>query len=211
MPKTSPSLRRDAERNRQLVLAAAKALVAERGLDVSKEEIARAAGVGMGTVYRRVPDKQGLIELLFTDHIDAVVALAEDAGRDSDPLRGLLRFMEGNLEMQAADRGLRELLRGARKDSKQVLQARELITPVVSDLVRRAKDAGQLAEDVTSGDFELVELMVTGVMDAAGSADTNLWRRALAVAFAGLGDRGALPGTSPDAEAIDRLHAGRRG
>ncbi|HEX7609109.1 MAG TPA: helix-turn-helix domain-containing protein, partial [Solirubrobacteraceae bacterium] len=57
-------LRRDAERNRQRVLAAARELFAERGLDVTLDDIARGAGVGVGTVYRRFPDKEQLIDAL---------------------------------------------------------------------------------------------------------------------------------------------------
>lgn len=201
-------LRRDAERNRQLLLATARALIAECGLDVGHEDIARAAGVGKGTVYRRFPDKQDLIDALFDEHIDAVVTLAEDARKASDPWEGLRRFMEGNLEMQARDRGLRELLRGSRQGSQLVRRARERITPAVGELVTRAQAAGALTENIAPGDFVLVELMVTGVMDAARSFDPDLWRRALAVALAGLCDGQALPGAPPDAEAIDRLHGG---
>lgn len=206
MPDAARPLRRDAERNRQLLLATAQDLIAERGLDVTHEDIARAAGVGMGTVYRRFPARQALLNALFDEHIDAVVAVAEDARAATDPWEGLQRFMERNLEMQAQNRGLSELLRGSSQDSQLIGQARRRITPIVSELVDRAQAAGQLAEDVRPGDFVLVELMVAGVMDAARSFEPDLWRRSLAMALAGLRDGRLLPGASPAAEAIDRLH-----
>ena len=86
---TTRPLRADAERNRQRILAAAAELFAERGLDVSLDDIAAAAGVGVGTVYRRFPDKDALIDALFEAKIDRVVALADDALELEDPWEGL--------------------------------------------------------------------------------------------------------------------------
>ena len=81
-------LRRDAERNRQRILAAAADLLSERGLDATLDEVARAAGVGVGTVYRRFPDKESLIEELFRDRIDALVTMAEQALTRRRPVAG---------------------------------------------------------------------------------------------------------------------------
>src|SRR5580692_7177997 len=81
-------LRRDAERNRQRILAAAAAVFTERGLDATLDEVARAAGVGVGTVYRRFPDKETLVSELFRDRIDALVTVAEEACAAADPWHG---------------------------------------------------------------------------------------------------------------------------
>src|SRR5215207_11651643 len=78
-------LRADAERNRARILAAAAEVFAERGLDVSLDDIAAHAGVGVGTVYRRFPDKEALIDALCEDKIDRAVALADDALEIQDP------------------------------------------------------------------------------------------------------------------------------
>lgn len=199
-------LRKDAERNRQLLLTTARELIAERGLAVTHEDIARAADVGKGTVYRRFPSQQDLVDALFAEHIDAVVALAERACAVASPWDGISGFMHASLALQADDRGLRELLRGARQGSHLVADARARITPLIAELVVRAQRAAQVTEDITPGDFELVELMVTGVMDAARTVRPELWRRALALALAGLRDGQRLPGSSPDAATIDRLH-----
>src|SRR3954449_13048651 len=86
-----PRLRRDAERNRERILAAAADAFAEGGLAVTMDEIARRAGVGVGTIYRRFPDKELLIEALFEQRIDELVALAEAAREEPDPFAGLVR------------------------------------------------------------------------------------------------------------------------
>jgi AcrR family transcriptional regulator len=93
---TSPTrpLRRDAERNRQRILAAAGELFAERGLSVTLDDIARHAGVGVGTVYRRFPDKNELIDALFEDRLKALCAAAEAALASDDPWDGLVLFLE---------------------------------------------------------------------------------------------------------------------
>ena len=206
MPTAARPLRRDAERNRQHLLSTARSLIARQGLDVTHDEIARVAGMGKGTVYRRFPDKQTLVDALFNDHIDAVVALAETARDDPDPWQGIETFMQANLELQAQDRGLRELLRGAQQGSSLVRQARERITPIVDELISQAQASEQLARHIGPGDFVLVELMVTGVMDATQSFDSDLWRRALAVGLAGLRSGSPLPGEPLDADQIDRVH-----
>src|SRR5919112_1272003 len=100
---TTTRLRRDAERNRQRILAAAADAFAAGGLAVTMDEVARGAGVGVGPVYRRFPDKELLIEALFDQRIDELVTLAEAARDDPDPFAGLERFFESFLALQAAD------------------------------------------------------------------------------------------------------------
>ncbi|MGW0552084.1 TetR/AcrR family transcriptional regulator [Streptomyces altiplanensis] len=199
-----PPLRRDAERNRQLLLETAHALMARNGLEVTYEEIATAAGTGMGTVYRRFPDRQELVDILFAEHIDAVVELAREARRFDDPWAGLTWFMERQFELEAGNRGLGQLLRGGYQSCELVIRGRAQITPLVADLLQRAIRAGQLPAGVAPADLVAVHLMVGAVMDAARQIDPNLWRRALAVALAGL-QHAELPARQPEEELIDRL------
>ena len=103
-------LRRDAQRNRQRILAAARREFAERGLDVSMDDIARAAGVGVGTVYRRFPDKEQLIDALFEDRMAEMVELVERCLAIEDPWDGFVTFLAEMCGRQSADRGLKELL-----------------------------------------------------------------------------------------------------
>lgn len=198
-------LRRDAERNRQLLLRTALALMAREGLGVSYERIAREAGTGMGTVYRRFPERADLVDALFAEHVDAVVDLARQASRVEDPWEGLTWFMTRQFELEADNRGLGELLRSGNQASDLVLRGRARITPLVARLVDRAVRAGQLPAGVVPGDLVAVHLMVGAVMDAAREVDPDLWRRALAVALAGL-RHAELPGTPPDEHVIDRLY-----
>ena len=139
-------LRRDAERNRQRILAAAAEVFNERGLDVSLDEIARHAGVGVGTVYRRFSTKEELVEALFMDRLDSVAAIADQALGAPDPWSGLVSFMERMAEMMAGDLGLRQILMFATYGRDLVAVARERNAPLVERLVERAQAAGQLRE-----------------------------------------------------------------
>ncbi len=198
-------LRRDAERNRQLLLRTAYELMAVHGLDVPYEDIARAAGTGMGTVYRRFPQRQDLLDALFGEHIDTVIGLAEQAARDEDAWAGLARFLERQLEIEAGSRGLGELLRGRNRATELVRQAHDRMTPLIADLIARAVRAGQLPAGATPADFVAVHVMVGSVMDASRDFAPGLWRRALTVALAGL-RHADLSGEPPPETVIDRLY-----
>ena len=100
-------LRADAERNRQRILDAAKTLFAERGVDVSVEEIAAAACVGIGTFYRRFPDRESLVEAVFETKMEQVVQAARDALEIEDPWDAFRTFVLTVARMHAHDRGLK--------------------------------------------------------------------------------------------------------
>lgn len=197
-------LRRDAERNRRRILDAARALMTERGVGVSLDEVAVAADVGVGTVYRRFPDREALVQALFSEHVDAVVALATRARESRDAWQGIQDFLTAVLAMQAADRGLSQILRGGELGAALAHQARTRITPVVDELLTRARDAGQLRADIGPGDLVLAEIMVGAVAERAGPGDDAAWRRALSIVLAGLRADG-LSGTTPDGSTIDLL------
>ncbi|MFD4640081.1 TetR/AcrR family transcriptional regulator [Lentzea sp. NPDC058436] len=201
----SAPLRRDAERNRQLLLRTAYELMAVRGLDVPYEDIARAAGTGMGTVYRRFPDRQDLLDALFSEHVDKVIGFAEEASRHEDAWAGLAWFLERQLEVEAQSRGLGELLRGRHQATALVTRAHERMTPLVAGLISRSVEAGQLPAGATPADFAAAHVMVGGVLDASRAYAPGLWRRALRVALAGL-RHADLSGDPPDETVIDHLY-----
>src|SRR3954452_19836161 len=107
---TQAPLRKDAARNRERLLAAADELFAQRGLDVTLNDIAHHAGVGVGTAYRRFANKEEVIDALFEQRLDQVAAVAAEAAEDPDAWRGLATFLERSLQMQLEDRGLTQLL-----------------------------------------------------------------------------------------------------
>ena len=206
-----PPLRRDAERNRRQILAAARRLIARRGLGVGYEEIAREADVGVGTVYRRFPTRDALFQELFDDRVDAVAGIAEEALAVGDPWLGLCQFMRRNFELQATDRGLREFLLGRPDSTELGRRSRERIQPLVTALVERAQAAGRLRADVGQSDIAIVFSMIGALMDASIQVEPDLWRRYLAIVLDGIrgGDhRGELPGGPPDQRQLDRILAG---
>ncbi len=210
-PSDRPLLRRDAERNRRRVLAAARKLIAERGLSVGYEEIAREADVGVGTVYRRFPTRDGLFHEVFYDRVDAVVGILEEAVVVEDPWEGLCQFMRRDFELQSSDRGLREFMLG-RADSTELRQrAGERIQPLVAELVERARAAGRLRADVGQGDIEIILAMLGNLMDASLHVAPDLWRRYLAIVLGGIerrGEQDEIPGRPPDRPEVERILAG---
>jgi len=192
-----PRLRRDAERNRRRILAAAADAFAEGGLAVTMDEIARRAEVGVGTVYRRFPDKEVLIEALFEARIEELVSLAEAARDDPDPFTGIVRFFESLLAVQAADRGLKEVVLGSPRGQTRVAHARERIGPVVEALVARARAAGELRPDVAPSDLGLIQFMLGALIDYTHDVEPEVWRRMLGIVLDGLRVRRDGPSPLP--------------
>ena len=182
-------LRRDAERNRQRILKAAAEVFNERGLDVSLDEIARHAGVGVGTVYRRFRTKEELIEALFMDRLDSVAAIADEAYANPDAWCGLVSFMERMAEILAGDVGLRQMLMFATYGRDLVAVARPRNEPLVARLVRRAQAAGQLRADIQQTDIPFIVFMLTEAAHLGYAATPGIWRRYLTLVLDGLQPR----------------------
>jgi AcrR family transcriptional regulator len=179
-------LRRDAERNRQRILRAAGEVFTERGLEATLDDVARQAGVGVGTVYRRFPDKEALVDALFTGRIDAVVSLAEQALTEPDPWQALVSFLEHAAEILAGDRGLRQILMFATYGRDRAGDARAKMQPVVTRLVERAQQAGVVRADLYPTDIPLVEFMIGIAAEYAQHVRPELWRRYLALIVDGM-------------------------
>jgi len=200
------TLRRDAERNRQRILEAAREGFADRGLGITLDEIARLAGVGVGTVYRRFPNKELLIDALFEERIGEIVALARRAAEDEDAWRGLSGFLEGAVGRLASDRGLRELLVGSTYAPERIVHGRSRIKPLVDDMVARAQAQGTLRADVGASDFPLLLMMLDAVVDTTRDIDPRTWRRALGIVLDGLKAPGttALPGAPLEVQQLEQ-------
>jgi AcrR family transcriptional regulator len=179
-------LRRDAERNRQRILQAAQQVFAERGLDVSLDDIAAHAGLGVGTVYRRFASKEELVEALFSERLREVVAAGEQALADPDPWRGLTGFLADTNAVQATDRGLREVMLGSRFGHDHVASLRGSLQPIITELVARAREQGRLRADVAETDIPLIAIMIGAVVDYTRHIQPDVWRRSLALIIDGL-------------------------
>lgn len=187
-------LRRDAARNRERILAAAAELFSSKGLGTSLDEVAAAAGIGIGTVYRRFPDKSRLIEALFESRIERVVAMAEEAAADPDPWRGLISFLDRSTALEAADRGLAELLRFGLGGSERIAQVSASIAPLAARLLGRAQEAGVVRPDLVPGDLLLAKLMWITVAQLTPETP-DLWRRYFLLFVESIRAR---PGEKPD-------------
>jgi len=174
-------LRKDAERNRQRILRAAAEVFTERGLEATLDDVARRAGVGVGTVYRRFPDKASLADALFEQRIDLLVDLAERAYGEPDAWDGLVSFLERAAETMAGDRGLRQMLMFVAHGHDRVSYARDRMRPAVGRLLERAQKAGQVREDLAATDIPVFEFMLSVIAEHAREVRPEIWRRYLAL------------------------------
>ncbi|MGW3310274.1 TetR/AcrR family transcriptional regulator [Streptomyces sp. NPDC001073] len=188
-----PPLRRDAELNRRRLLAAAREVFRDRGLAATLDDVARHAGLGVGTAYRHFANKEELVDAVFDAMIDQVEASAREAATDPDPWHGLAFSLEKVCELQAHDRGLREVMLGTGKAAQRHAVVDRRIKPLVDPLIARAKEQGALRPDMEHLDLPMIQLMVAAVTDQTGEPD--LWRRYLRLLLDGL--RTQPEGTQP--------------
>ena len=215
MPSAYPSVssaRSAATRGRtaSAILEAARGAFAELGIDASVEEIASRAGVGMGTLYRRFPTKDALIDAVFEDHLDRIAAAAEQALEATMPGRGCSTTSPTSSSLQAADRGLSEIV-GANLRTEQLLgRARTRLRPLVQRLIIRAQEAGELRADVVYEDISVL-LWTTGrVVDATRDIAPEFWQRYLALTVDGLRAQAASPLPQPPLTPARHREAMRR-
>jgi AcrR family transcriptional regulator len=178
------ALRKDAARNRELLLAAARDVFAERGLDASLDDVARRAGVGVGTAYRHFANKYELAGAIFQQEVATIAGLAETGLAAEDPWDGLVQFVEEMLRAQTVNRGLREVLMGVHDDDLDD-EVHDLLSGPIVALVVRAQESGSVRVDVDPTDLGMMIIMLCAVADVAAEADPQLWRRYLPILLAG--------------------------
>jgi AcrR family transcriptional regulator len=212
-PAGERPLRRDAERNRQRILAAAGQVFSERGLDATLDEVARAAGVGVGTVYRRFPDKEALVAALFRERIDRLVTVAEDACAAADPWQAIVSYLEYTAAAMAGDTGLRQLMMFGTYDRDQVCYAGDRMRPVITRLVQRAQASGDLRGDFEATDVKMIAFMLASLAEYAAAVTPDVWRRYLAILIDGLrpsrGEASPLPVPAPTVRELGDLMRGQ--
>jgi AcrR family transcriptional regulator len=164
MEASAKPLRADAERNRRLLLDAAAAAFAEHGLDVGVGEIARRAGVGRGTVFRRFPTKEHLIAAVVVDRMQQVCVLGRELAADPDPARALFQLMATMVKGAQSDRALFEAVGETFLANEDIRKGHDEIIEVMDVLLRRAQEDGQVRDDV--GALDLM-MMFKGVCESS--------------------------------------------
>lgn len=190
-------IRKDAARNRTRLLAAAREIFAQHGLDASLDEIARHAGVGTGTVYRHFANKQDLAAEVLSAAGQQMIADAEAALLIEDPWQGLLFFCETTAARQAEDRGLYQALSGRGETELPGRLWPKVIEPV-SQLVHHARQAKVIRDDAEAMDIAVIFALLGAAFELS-TTTPDLWKRYLALLLDGLRaiDRPELPVAAP--------------
>jgi AcrR family transcriptional regulator len=190
--------RRDAARNRQLLIASAREVFARRGIEASLDDVARHAGVGVGTAYRHFANKYELLTAIMTQSIEEFITAIESTLDIDDPWAALVAFFEAGLTVQTRDRGLREVLFGVH-DAQTMTQVQDRLMGPIDTLLRRAKKAGVVRKDLHTSDIGMIVPMICAIADIAGDTHPELWRRYLELCLDGLkpgGTRFSVPALS---------------
>jgi AcrR family transcriptional regulator len=191
------NLRADAERNRERVLEAAREVFAELGLDVSTNEIARRAGVGVATLFRRFPTRDDLVAAAFSDKMNAYSDAIDKALADPDPWHGFCAYMERVCRMQADDRGFADVLTMTFPTAKAFEAERDRSANALTELLDRAKSCGKLRQDFAHQDVPLILMANAGVVTATRDAAPDAWRRLLGYLIQSFAAEAAQPLPDP--------------
>lgn len=174
-------LRRDAELNRRRILESAREVFGQRGLEATLDDIAHHAGLGVGTVYRRFPNKEHLVEAMFADRLDEISELAQRALTAEDPWQGFVDFTWQATELHSQDRALREIMLSNAFGHEHVAESKARMVPLITRLVERAQAAGSLRPDFVPTDVPLLHLMIGAVIEYTNTVQPEAWRRCMAL------------------------------
>ncbi|WP_182905761.1 TetR/AcrR family transcriptional regulator [Microbispora sp. H13382] len=205
-------LRADARRNRDLIVAAARELFLEQGVDVPLEEVARRAGVGVGTLYRRFPDRDALLRAVGEESLRRLADLAETACRDEpDAWHALCRFLRGSvaLRLGVLPAKLEPHLHQRMRVGPDLHEMRQRVIAAVLRMIERAQADGALRTDIGPGDVAL--LMTLNVYTPPGMHSEQAMGRVVEIVLDGLrADAGSpLPGTPLDEDDLRHYTAVR--
>jgi AcrR family transcriptional regulator len=146
--------RADAVRNRERVLAAAKAVFSAGGAEASLEAVARAAGVGIGTLYRHFPTREALFEAVYRREVQQLADLAEQLKQEAEPVEALRQWMRSNVEFVATKKGMSAALAlAAYKNSKLFSYSFDRLTRAVGGLLNRAIATQEIRDDISPEDL----------------------------------------------------------
>ncbi|WP_330249789.1 TetR/AcrR family transcriptional regulator [Nocardia sp. NBC_00565] len=179
-------LRADAARNQQRIVEAARQLFADHGLEITLDDVAERAGVGVGTVYRRFANKRELIAEVFEQNVGEFAVAAEAAAKHPDPWLGLVQIFEYACTHLATNRGFSEVMLELEEDLQRFAELRDRIKPTVAAVIDRARDAGALQPDIAPSDFFALIHMVDAIADFSKPVNPNTWQRYMAIALNGV-------------------------
>ncbi|WP_041684736.1 TetR/AcrR family transcriptional regulator [Renibacterium salmoninarum] len=185
MPGANRAPRKDSAANRLKLVAAAQKLFAERGLNVTLDEVARKAGVGTGTAYRHFANKSELAAVVLAGATQAIADDAQAALAAADPWQGLVQFFSATAARQAADRGLYESL-SRQGDDKLQSEIWPGVFRAVAELFEVVQASEQIRADAVPEDVAAILVMLGPAVDMSREAGTELWRRYLSLLLAGL-------------------------
>jgi AcrR family transcriptional regulator len=184
------TLRADARRNRAAVLEAAKLLFGEQGLDAQIPDVAKQANVGVGTIYRHFPTKDGLIAALVVERFERLAQKARECLELPSPWEGVASFIRFSAELQADDRGLSEVM-GSRPDMMNEAAYAVGLPELCELLVKRGQRSGELRRDLTWEDIPMIACSVGRItQDPIGPA-VGRWPRLVEIILDGLRSPGS--------------------
>jgi AcrR family transcriptional regulator len=146
--------RADAARNRERVVEAARAVFSAGGADASLEAVARAAGVGIGTLYRHFPTREALFEAVYRREVQHLADLAEQLKKETPPVEALRHWMRSIVRFVATKKGMSAALAlVAYKNTKLFSHSLERLTEAAGELLDRAIAAGEIRSDISPEDL----------------------------------------------------------
>ncbi|WP_443062053.1 TetR/AcrR family transcriptional regulator [Streptomyces sp. NBC_00490] len=179
-------MRADARRNYERLLAEARTAFAAHGSEASLEDVARRAGVGIGTLYRHFPNRNALLSAVFEDAVNDLLARASELRRSPEPCAALVTWLREMITQASEYRGLaRALMSVSHDDTSALARCSDPIREAGSALLTRAQEAGTVREDVVIGDL----LQLTHAIALAAeemSSDPDLADRLLMLTLTGL-------------------------
>jgi AcrR family transcriptional regulator len=190
-------LRADAARNRDAIVAMARDVFAEHGLEAPLEAIAARAGVGIATLYRRFPTREKLVAAALVGKVAEYAEAARQALDNPDPWAGFAGCVERICELQAGDRGLSDLMSMTLSADEQVEELRRQANDLLITVIDRAKAAGALREDFVGEDLVLLLVATAAVMHVTRADAPEAWRRFVALALDSFATRGSQPLSKP--------------
>jgi AcrR family transcriptional regulator len=178
-------LRADARRNRERILQAAKEVFGEQGAEAQMDDVARRAGVGVGTVYRHFPNKDVLMGELVTEKFSWITENTREALEKDDAWQAFQELLYKCGEEMAQNNALRDALRDAGAAYEYAEPARLEMEAVTDKLVKRAQRQGELREDFRAQELGMLMGGVCASM-SGGSPPASGWRRHLEIVMDGL-------------------------